>query len=59
MLVRNSILAGAVLGLAGGLVGVFVMATCRSPCTPSSELSFAGAATGLLGSVWWKVLVGR
>src|SRR5512133_1404495 len=48
-LVRNSILAGAVLGLAGGLVGVFVMARDLPFAVHAiSELSFAGAAAGLL-----------
>src|SRR5215204_3534891 len=50
VLVRNSILAGAVLGLAGGLVGVFVMARDLPFAVHAiSELSFAGAAAGLLG----------
>jgi zinc/manganese transport system permease protein len=49
VLVRNSILAGAVLGLAGGLVGVFVMARDLPFAVHAiSELSFAGAAAGLL-----------
>jgi len=49
VLVRNSILAGAVLGLAGGLVGVFVMARDLPFAVHAiSELSFAGGAAGLL-----------
>ncbi|SER05825.1 metal ABC transporter permease [Microlunatus flavus] len=48
-LVRNSVLAGAVLGLTGGLVGVFVMARDLAFAVHAiSELSFAGAAAGLL-----------
>jgi len=49
VLLRNSILAGAVLGLTGGLVGVFVMARDLPFAVHGiSELSFAGAAAGLL-----------
>jgi zinc/manganese transport system permease protein len=54
VLVRNSILAGAALGLAGGRVGVFVMARDLPFAVHAiSELSFAGAAAALLfgGSV--------
>ncbi len=48
-LVQNSIIAGAVLGLTGGLVGVFVMARDLAFAVHAiSELSFAGAAAGLL-----------
>src|SRR4029450_11329602 len=48
-LLRSSILAGAVLGLTGGLVGVFVMARDLPFAVHGiSELSFAGAAAGLL-----------
>lgn len=48
-LVRNSIIAGAVLGLTGGLIGVFVMARDLAFAVHAiSELSFAGAAAGLL-----------
>jgi zinc/manganese transport system permease protein len=48
-LVKNSIIAGAVLGLTGGLVGVFVMARDLAFAVHAiSELSFAGAAAGLL-----------
>ena len=51
-LVRNSIVAGAVLGLTGGLVGVFVMARDLAFAVHAiSELSFAGAAAGLLFGV--------
>jgi zinc/manganese transport system permease protein len=49
ILLRNSILAGAVLGVTGGLVGVFVMARDLPFAVHGiSELSFAGAAAGLL-----------
>ncbi len=48
-LVTNSLLAGAVLGLTGGLIGVFVMARDLAFAVHAiSELSFAGAAAGLL-----------
>jgi len=48
-LVRNSVVAGAVLGLTGGLIGVFVMARDLAFAVHAiSELSFAGAAAGLL-----------
>jgi len=48
-LVKNSIIAGAVLGLTGGLIGVFVMARDLAFAVHAiSELSFAGAAAGLL-----------
>jgi zinc/manganese transport system permease protein len=48
-LLRNSILAGVVLGLVGGLVGVFVMSRDLAFAVHGvSELSFAGAAAGLL-----------
>jgi ABC-type Mn2+/Zn2+ transport systems, permease components len=48
-LVRNSILAGAVLGLVGGLVGVMVMQRDLAFAVHGiSELSFAGAAAALL-----------
>ena len=48
-LVQNSIIAGAVLGLTGGLIGVFVMARDMAFAVHAiSELSFAGAAAGLL-----------
>lgn len=48
-LVQNSIIAGAVLGLVGGLVGVFVMQRDMAFAVHGiSELSFAGAAAALL-----------
>jgi zinc/manganese transport system permease protein len=48
-LVQNSIIAGAVLGLVGGLVGVFVMQRDLAFAVHGiSELSFAGAAAALL-----------
>lgn len=69
-LVRNSIIAGAVLGLVGGLVGVMVMQRDMAFAVHGiSELSFAGAAAALLigadvvlgsivGSVLAAVLIG-
>src|SRR3954471_7948801 len=51
-LLRNSILAGAVLGVVGGLVGTFVMSRDLAFAVHGiSELSFAGAAAGLLFGV--------
>lgn len=53
-LLANSILAGAVLGIVGGLIGVFVMQRDLAFAVHGvSELSFAGAAAALLfgGSV--------
>jgi zinc/manganese transport system permease protein len=48
-LVQNSLLAGALLGLMGGLIGVFVMTRDMSFAVHGiSELSFAGAALALL-----------
>ncbi|ROP73520.1 MULTISPECIES: metal ABC transporter permease [unclassified Frigoribacterium] len=49
VLVRNSIIAGAVLGLVGGLIGPFVI-TRNLPFAVHgiSELSFAGASAALL-----------
>jgi len=48
-LLQNSILAGAVLGIVGGLVGVFVMSRDLAFAVHGiSELSFAGAAAALL-----------
>lgn len=48
-LVQASILAGAVLGIVGGLVGVFVMQRDMAFAVHGiSELSFAGAAAALL-----------
>jgi zinc/manganese transport system permease protein len=49
LLVQNSIIAGAVLGLVGGLVGVLVMQRNMAFAVHGiSELSFAGAAAALL-----------
>lgn len=51
-LLRNSILAGAVLGIVGGLVGVFVMSRDLAFAVHGvSELSFAGAAAGLFTGI--------
>ncbi len=51
-LVRNSILAGAVLGVLGGLIGTFVMSRDLAFAVHGvSELSFAGAAAALLFGV--------
>lgn len=48
-LVWNSVIAGAVLGLVGGLIGVFVMQRDMTFAVHGiSELSFAGAAAALL-----------
>jgi zinc/manganese transport system permease protein len=48
-LVRNSLVAGAVLGIVGGLIGVFVMSRDLPFAVHGiSELSFAGAAFALL-----------
>jgi zinc/manganese transport system permease protein len=48
-LVSNSVWAGAVLGLVGGLIGVFVMQRDMAFAVHGiSELSFAGAAVALL-----------
>ncbi|MCI0140475.1 metal ABC transporter permease [Arthrobacter bambusae] len=48
-LVQNSILAGAVLGLLGGLIGTFVMKRDLAFAVHGiSELSFAGASFALL-----------
>jgi zinc/manganese transport system permease protein len=48
-LVSNSVVAGAVLGLVGGLIGVFVMQRDMAFAVHGiSELSFAGAAAALL-----------
>ena len=48
-LVQNSLIAGALLGLIGGLIGVFVMTRDMSFAVHGiSELSFAGAAVALL-----------
>jgi zinc/manganese transport system permease protein len=49
LLVQNSVWAGAVLGLVGGLIGVFVMQRDMAFAVHGiSELSFAGAAAALL-----------
>ncbi|MEQ6895968.1 metal ABC transporter permease [Microbacterium sp. KR10-403] len=51
-LVQNSVWAGAVLGLVGGLIGVFVMQRDMAFAVHGiSELSFAGAAAALLVGV--------
>ena len=48
-LVQNSLIAAAVLGLVGGIVGVFVMQRDMAFAVHGvSELSFAGAAAALL-----------
>ncbi len=48
-LVQNSLLAGALLGLVGGLIGIFVVKRDMSFAVHGiSELSFAGAAFALL-----------
>jgi zinc/manganese transport system permease protein len=48
-LVQNSIIAAAVLGVVGGLIGVFVMQRDMAFAVHGiSELSFAGAAAALL-----------
>jgi zinc/manganese transport system permease protein len=48
-LVQNSLIAGALLGLMGGLIGVFVMTRDMSFAVHGiSELSFSGAALALL-----------
>jgi zinc/manganese transport system permease protein len=48
-LVRNSVIAGAVLGIVGGLIGPFVMSRDLAFAVHGiSELSFAGAAAALL-----------
>ncbi len=60
-LLSNSIIAGAVLGIVGGLIGVFVMQRDLAFAVHGvSELSFAGAAAALLfgGSVVFGSLAG-
>ncbi|WP_309067906.1 metal ABC transporter permease [Microbacterium sp.] len=60
-LVGNSVVAGAVLGIVGGLIGVFIMQRDMAFAVHGvSELSFAGAAAALLfgGSVVMGSLVG-
>jgi zinc/manganese transport system permease protein len=52
VLVKNSIFAGAILGIVGGLIGVFVMQRDMAFAVHGiSELSFAGAAIALLFGV--------
>lgn len=49
VLLKNSIIAGAILGIVGGLISVFVMARDMAFAVHGiSELSFAGASAGLL-----------
>lgn len=49
VLLKNSIIAGAILGMVGGLISVFVMARDMAFAVHGiSELSFAGASAGLL-----------
>lgn len=49
VLLHNSLIAGAVLGIMGGLIGVFVMARDMAFAVHGiAELTFAGAAAGLL-----------
>ncbi len=63
-LVSNSVWAGAILGLVGGLIGVFVMQRDMAFAVHGiSELAFAGAAAALLigadvvtGSVFGSVI---
>lgn len=56
-LVKNSIIAGALLGVVGGLIGTFVMTRDLAFAVHGvSELSFAGAAAALLFGV--NVVVG-
>jgi zinc/manganese transport system permease protein len=56
-LLQNSIIAGTLLGLIGGLIGVFVMMRDLSFAVHGiSELSFAGASFALL--VGFNVVVG-
>jgi zinc/manganese transport system permease protein len=61
VLVQNSIWAGAVLGLLGGLMGTFVMKRDLAFAVHGiSELSFAGAAFALLigADIVWGSLAG-
>jgi zinc/manganese transport system permease protein len=56
-LVQNSLIAGLLLGIMGGLIGVFVMTRDMSFAVHGiSELSFAGAAIALL--IGWNVALG-
>ena len=60
-LLSNSLIAGAVLGIVGGLIGVFVMQRDLAFAVHGvSELSFAGAAAALLfgGSVVFGSVAG-
>lgn len=60
-LVKNSLIAGAVLGLLGGLIGTFVMMRDLAFAVHGiAELSFAGAAFALLvgGNVVFGSLIG-
>jgi zinc/manganese transport system permease protein len=51
-LVQNSLIAGLLLGIMGGLIGVFVMTRDMSFAVHGiSELSFAGAALALLAGL--------
>lgn len=51
-LVQNSLIAGALLGLVGGLIGLFVMTRDMSFAVHGiSELSFAGASFALLAGI--------
>ena len=51
-LVKNSIIAGALLGIVGGLIGPFVMTRDLAFAVHGiSELSFAGASAALLFGV--------
>lgn len=57
VLVKNSIIAGALLGIVGGLIGPFVMTRDLAFAVHGvSELSFAGASAALLFGV--NVVVG-
>ncbi|MGI8334347.1 metal ABC transporter permease [Actinomadura scrupuli] len=52
VLIRNSLIAGAVLGLVGGLVGTFVMMRDLAFAVHGiAELSFAGASAALLAGI--------
>ena len=52
VLLQNSLIAGAILGVVGGLIGVFVMSRDMAFAVHGiSEMSFAGAAAGLLFGV--------
>lgn len=49
LLLENSLIAGAILGIMGGLIGVFVVSRDMAFAVHGiSELTFAGAAGGLL-----------